>query len=255
MKNVESWKAWVFIGSLGIVAILINSSRPAPRSFYSAQPSIFYSPQSPPNTLQPTPGAIQSDIPAVPAIPPPRKKTPEELAAEQKAYVAQYVNFGFSPKPHGETLAVCVASEAEQLNPLVAEALAGRLGSTTTRNLTSLLTEQFVSDGLFERAFQASLPGVSRLEFTNVLDFLLLGRQSVRYTTNVSLENVITASMGLELLSLSIAPGSRNQQWKLTANGAGFKPADARAQAEERIVQQIASDTHMVFNQASQRNQ
>lgn len=241
MKNVESWKAWVFIGSLGIIAILINSSRPTTGHLQPAQPYASYNPQ-------PTPNAFPSETS------PPHKKTPEELAVEQKAYVAQYVNPGFSPKPPGETLAVCVASDTGQLNALVGEALAGRFGSTTTRTLTSLLTEQFVSDGLFDRAFEGSLTGVSRLELTNVLDVLLLSRQSVRYTTNASLQNVITASMGLELLSLSTVPGSRNQRWKLSANGAGFKPTDARAQAEERIIEHIAADSHILFNQTPQHN-
>jgi len=253
MKNVESWKAWVFIGSLGTIAILINSSRTSPSKPYAIKPYVIYNPQPSANTL--TPPAPQAEAHTVPITPPPRKNTPEELAAEQKANVAQYVNPGFPPKSQGVLLAVCVASEADQLNPMVAEALAGRFGSTTTRTLTSLLTEQFVSDGLFDRAFEGSLTGVSRLELTNVLDLLLLGRQTVRYTTNTSLQNVITASMGLELLSMSIAPGSRNQRWKLNANGAGFKPADARAQAEERIIKQIAADTHMVFNQVPHHNQ
>ena len=59
------------------------------------------------------------------------------------------------------------------------------------------------------------------------------------------MENVITATVQLEVAVIPVAGNGQSKTWTLTANGAGFKPGDARAMAEERLIKQIASDRKM----------
>jgi hypothetical protein len=59
------------------------------------------------------------------------------------------------------------------------------------------------------------------------------------------LENVITASMELELTAFPLDASAEPRTWTFRAPGPGFKQGDARAMAEERIIKQIVSDTKM----------
>jgi hypothetical protein len=84
-----------------------------------------------------------------------------------------------------------------------------------------------------------------KLELTNSLDALLLAHQSVEYSSNPSLENVLTANMKLKILAASIIGNAKSQTWTFTAVGTGFKQTDARAMAEERLIKQINADTNI----------
>lgn len=255
MKRVEPWKTWTFVGSLAVVALLIKvgvesmrprDARPVTTTYSEPSRSVATPAPSSPQRIQPV-------IEYVPPQPEPRyerqeivrEKTPQELAEAHAAYLARYLNTRDTRKEGMKTVAVVVASENGKLNASLATVIADRLKSEATHTLTSLFTPAFVSDGLFGKAFDGS-PAVSdKLELAQIMDALVLARQTVRYTTNTSLENVITATMQLDVVAAPVSTGGENQAWSFSANGAGFKPSDARAMAEERIAKQIATDTRL----------
>jgi hypothetical protein len=75
----------------------------------------------------------------------------------------------------------------------------------------------------------------------------LLGRQGVQYSTNTELDNVITANMRLEVVTLPVAGQLQSQEWTFVANGTGFRLAEARMQAEERIIKQMVDKADMTL--------
>jgi len=135
-----------------------------------------------------------------------------------------------------------------KLNGAVSTALAIYFKDEPVELLSSFFKPEFVSDKLFTEVFNGSTDVLHKLELANSLDALLLARQTVRYSTNRSLENVITANMRLEVTVLQVAGTVQSKTWTFTANGAGFKPGDARSLAEERLIKQIGSDTKMSLN-------
>jgi hypothetical protein len=54
--------------------------------------------------------------------------------------------------------------------------------------------------------------------------------------------------MRLEIMTLPAAKEIESRTWVFTAAGAGFKPMDARTQAEERLIKQIETDTKMALH-------
>jgi hypothetical protein len=82
---------------------------------------------------------------------------------------------------------------------------------------------------------------------TNSLDAVLIGRQTVAYSTNVELGNTITANLNLELTTLPVGMTRESQSWNYSANGIGVRPQEARQLAEDRIIEQIAKSTNMVL--------
>jgi hypothetical protein len=168
----------------------------------------------------------------------------EETAAARATYLARYVNSGPSRQPGMKTVAIAVVSEKGAFSFAVNSAVASRLKTASVATLTSFFRPAFVSDGLFANAFSGSNGIFDKLELSKSLDVLLLGREQVQYSSDPSLENVITANMQLELTAFSIADG-QSQSWTYVANGSGFKQTGARQMAEERLTKQIANDPKM----------
>lgn len=193
------------------------------------------------------------DSSPVPALPSMRTVTEEQItpgtesarkATEERAkFIARYINPDTARVPEKKSVAVLVVSESGKLNRTIASVLMDRVRNDRVVLLPSFFKPEFVADGLFGKALSGSTTLFGQLELEKVLDILLLARQSVQYTTNQSLENVITANMSLEISAIPIITSLPGDAWTLTANGAGFTPGQARQMAEERLLSQIASDT------------
>jgi hypothetical protein len=172
----------------------------------------------------------------------------QRAAAEHAQYLARYTDTGFIREPDSKTIAVVAASENGALNNAVGAALARRFKNERVRLDLSFFKPAFVSDGLFNDAFAGSNDLFAKLELSKSLDGLFLAREKVQYASNPSLDNVLTATMELDVETLPIGSPGQGQSWTFTAAGAGFSKADARAQAEERIIKQILTDTNMTLN-------
>ena len=172
----------------------------------------------------------------------------KRAAEEHARFLARYVNTNFVRAAGVKTIAIATASETGAWNGAVGSALIGRFTNDEIRVVSSFFMPAFVSDGLLTRAF--SNPGdlFSQLELPASVDGLLLAREKVEYSSNPSLQNVISASMQLDVLVVPIgAQPVESQSWTFTSTGAGFKQSDARDQAEARILKQIAEDTKMAL--------
>lgn len=172
------------------------------------------------------------------------RSTDEQAAAEHAKYLARYLNAGSSRKPGLKMVAIAVVSENGTFNHAVNAAIASRFKTDSVGILASFFRPPFVTDGLFANALAGSNEIFDKLELSKSLDVLLVGRQEVQYSTDPSLENVMSANMQLEVTAISMADGHR-QSWTFVANGAGFKQSEARLMAEERLLKQIAGDTKM----------
>jgi len=141
-------------------------------------------------------------------------------------------------------VAVAVVSDNGAFDFALNSAVASHLKTASSSMLTSFFRPAFVSDGLFASAFAGSNGVFDKLDLSKSLDVLLLGREQVQYSSDPSLENVITANIQLEITAFSIADG-QSQSWTFVANGSGFKQTEARQMAEDRLIKQIANDNKM----------
>jgi hypothetical protein len=174
-----------------------------------------------------------------------RKKEEEDAVAEHVRLQSRYLNSAVSSKPGDATFAVAIESETGAMNPAVANALAQRFQAAGVQLLNSFFKPEFVADKYVTRIFSGETGIFEQLELTNWLSGVLIGRQTVTYKTNPALENTITATMHFQVMALPIGSTWQSQSWNLSANGAGFNESDARTQAEERIIHQIARDSTM----------
>ena len=166
-------------------------------------------------------------------------------AAEHQMFVEKYVDTGVTKRPGSQMVAVAVASENNSMNHAVGVALISRFKTDRVQLTDSFFKPELVTGGLFNSAFNGSTDLFNKLELVKSLNALLLARQNVQYETNTDLNNIITASMSLEIAVLPVVGQIQSQSWMFTANGTGFRRNEARMQAEERIIKQIQTDTKM----------
>jgi hypothetical protein len=177
-----------------------------------------------------------------------RARAAQEAALKHAQFLARYLNAGLPPKRDMRTVAIVVATEDKVLNRAVTEALARHFKTGNVEIYSSFFNPVFVSDSLFDDLLAGSGDILNTLELAKSLDELLLARQEVRYTSNPSLENVVTVTMKLNVVALPIAGNDDPKKWTFTAVGSGFKQQDARTMAEERLIKQIDTDTNMTLN-------
>ncbi len=176
-----------------------------------------------------------------------RKKSIENAAAEHARFLTRYLNAGFSRKAGVASIAVAIENEQGTVNPKVATALTQRLKSDDVQLLNSFFKPEFVADRFVPRLFSGETGIIEQLELTNSLDAVIIGRQTVAYSTNATPDNTITANLSLELMTLPVGLTRESQSWNFGANGIGVRPHEARQLAEDRIIEQIARDTNFVL--------
>lgn len=239
MKPVEKWKTWTFIGSLALIVAIVEGFKQSGQKQESVS-SIRTAERVQETTQSPLQQAQQATLP--------RPKTPEELKAEREQFRARIMNERPSPIPGVKTVAIVVVDDKRKLNGTLAGQIAKKVNVEGIRTFTSLFTPEFVSENLFKAAFDDSPKPIEDLELKGMLDSLLLAEETIEYETNPSLENVITASLQLEVRLVSIARRGDSRSWRFVASGPGFKEADARKAAEDRLAKQIANDTNFVIS-------
>lgn len=172
-----------------------------------------------------------------------RKKAADDAIAEHARFLARYLNSGLTRKPGIATVGVAIESEQGTMDSAIANALIQRFNSNNIQLLNSFFKPEFVADKYVASIFSGDTGILDRLELTNRLDGVLIGRQAVTYSTNVTAENTITANLRVEMMAWPVGLVGQSQSWALSANGVGFNNFDARQLAEDRIIHRIATDS------------
>lgn len=164
-------------------------------------------------------------------------------AMERARYLDRYLN---SDQKLGSKMLIVVAvSEDGKLDRGVSAALTKRFRNDFPEISSGFFKPEFFSDGLFDQMFDNPEVIVKKLDLANRAYAVLLAREKVDYTTDPSLENVISAHLNLEIMAFRVGDNGQSDSWNFGVNGAGFKEKDARSLAAERLIKQILNDTKM----------
>jgi hypothetical protein len=255
----RNWKLPVFIAVLVVVALIINifffnkgaARRDAKMQELRHEAAVAEAKQSAEELAQEKRNAdanrVRDEAQAKAKAEEARKKKAEDAAAEHARFLSRYLNSGFIRKPGMATIGIAIESETGTMNPTIANALAQHLGTGDVQLLNSFFKPEFVADKLVAGIFSGDTEIFNRLELTNSLNGVLIGQQTITYSTNAALENTISAHLRLQVIALPVGLTRESQSWNFAANGIGFRPQEARQAAEDRIVAQIAKSTNMVL--------
>ena len=162
---------------------------------------------------------------------------------------SQYFDTAFV-KPNGfKVIALSIATENGKKERAVQDILVSHFDSGTVKIIPTFFKPAFVEKGQFENAFNDTGDVPSKLELGKYLDGIMLVRHHLEFSqSGADLENVITATIRLDIAVIPIVDAVKSQTRTFTVNGAGFSRPEAQARAEERLIKQIADDTKMSLN-------
>ena len=176
--------------------------------------------------------------------------TPAEIEAAQHARdLKRYLNVDIPARPGIKRVAVVAVGSDGMIDDALGNLLCDLVRTDQNEPILDFFTPEFISDGLFRETFDGSHDIFARLELMQSIKSLLLARETIRLETNsASLDNVLTATLQLEVKAVSPSFGIGNKGWQFEATGAGFKPEDARSLAEERIFKKLTNNTPISIN-------
>jgi hypothetical protein len=219
----------------GIVIAIFNTwIEPHLQSIKLSKPTASH---SPPPSISQTVSATTA-----PSTPPTAPSLTKIVEDERAKLIARYLN-SVPNRSGGRQLVACLGvSDTGKIDFTLNSALASRFSQSGAQAFSSLFTPEFVADGMFSTLFAGSRDPILKLELAKSIDALVLARQHAEFATNPNLENVITATLKLEVISISPSGNAPDRTWTFTANGAGFTQTEARQQAAERLIKQINAD-------------
>ena len=159
----------------------------------------------------------------------------QAAADEQKAYRIRYLgdhNARYS-------IAVMVADENGKPNESLAQSICTLLDTNDLTTTASLFTPDFIADGLFSQMLSGSKEAFDKLELTNTIQAVMLAHQSVEYSTNSAIADVITATMTFDASAFSTSGFQMIFANSIKVAGAGLTRLEARTMAEERVLKQL----------------
>jgi hypothetical protein len=255
MKKHEPWQAWTFIGIFSLIAFFINHLT-APPAFHSenirVERSTVTFPREEllrkentntsvtPQNVLPKPEAQEIlGRPNNQSVSPP----PEDPAVTKARFIARYLKNAPAKVTDIKQIAVAVESEDGKWSKEVGRLISKIFESESTKPFASVFSNDFLADGLFTEIFQGTLTPIQKLDLAKNFDFLILGKLTVEYSTNPTLEDVITATLSFDLMAFNLAEEDQKATQSFSAAGAGFKNIDALKQAEERLIKQLRENS------------
>ncbi len=148
-----------------------------------------------------------------------------------------------NPRPQNilrsDAIAVLIVNEHNRIDWTLSDQIKSILQRKEYKVSTpSLFTSSFVTKGQFERLFNGDDSGKAQLlQLSQYCKEGFFGKKIVSFTENPDLENVITATVKLEIHIISSITGTIQKSISLTAKGPGFSRDDAEKIAIERVLE------------------
>jgi hypothetical protein len=152
-----------------------------------------------------------------------------------KEYFSRYV----VPQTNRFSVGIIVQDEALQPNSNLSVSVVQSLATNHVSASASLLQSSFITDGLLTNAMINPQAVIPSLHLQTNIHVLFLGKQSVAYTTNSALDDLVTATMQCQFIGVVLPSLELLSSETLQTVGAGFSIVESRAAAEERLAKQL----------------
>lgn len=102
-------------------------------------------------------------------------------------------------------------------------------------------TNKFVSSGKYDRIFRGSPAEVTALGLDKHIGCLILGRKSVSFSENSGYEDLVTATVSVEIHEISTKSGAIENSFTVTDKGAGYSKLKAEEMALENMLKSLST--------------
>ena len=249
MKKIEPWRIVTVVTGLCLVAYLVHSLSPGLPRFrvgqHADQPSAIPTVQPPgtpvvENQQLPVPRSIAAVATSLPT------KSASELAEERQQRIAKYLR---TPSREGSgrlAIAVAVAGADRLPNQEFNQVLMEKLSAPGVTLHPHCFRPPFYTEGALSALLRGSTQPLDDLGLVDFFQGLVLAEERISFRTNgLELQNVITATAEFEVTVISVRTPDVRKSWTFSTSGAGFRQADAKNMAENRLLNQIQSDNKL----------
>ena len=167
---------------------------------------------------------------------------------EHDKYVAHYINAEIKRGRDSKLVPILVVTEDGTIDRTLTHALSQHVKSDGVSPVESYFKPEVLSDGLFTGLFYESNQMRQNLDLDKSVDGLIFGKLSVDYSSNPTLQNVITARVSLEVVVQATQSHEAGTATTLNVSGAGFDEKAARIAAIERLLIEIEKDKKISLN-------
>ena len=163
------------------------------------------------------------------------------LFAIEACSAPQYVlNDSFKNKKGSNEMAVLIINADNSINADLSQKIAaiyknGKGYNTTT----SLLSTQFITDGLFIKVFNGEKFDFAKQKIKGYADFLCLGKLTTEITNSSVSTNMLEAALNLELKIVNTSNGAAINSFSKNKKGIGFSKQQAIEVATENIINDL----------------
>jgi|TARA_Y100000031_G_C8231255_1_gene391005 hypothetical protein len=165
-----------------------------------------------------------------------KRLTEEKAAQERVAFLNRYLSSrSFTNRPESSEVAVIIIDTEKQANHDTSQKIADSLKAKGINTTSTLFSDQFIFDGLFEKIFNGNSSEIKKLELSKYSDKIVLGKSTVTFTENPEIQT-ITARLTINFCIISSKTGSIKNRFSLSEVGPGFSKTAAQDMAIERIV-------------------
>lgn len=162
-------------------------------------------------------------------------------AREREDFLNRYLlSRSFLNRPESQEVAVLVIDEGNRVNRDVNQKIKSVLKNKGLNATASLFSDQFISDGVFDRIFEGDAEKVKKLELLKHTDYIILGKKTVAFSENPDMQNMITARTIVEFRIISAKTGVIEDSFTISEVGAGFSKATSEGLAIERILKKLS---------------
>ena len=141
--------------------------------------------------------------------------------------------------PDSQEVAVLVIDDDRERQNLLNQEIIAVLKKNNFQPTTFLFTDQFISDGIFEKIFNGNFYDISQLELQSHCDHLIIGKVATSFLKNPDMMNMITAKLDLNLHVISAQTAAATDLIIVSGKGVGFSKETAKNKALKSIFEQI----------------
>jgi hypothetical protein len=176
-------------------------------------------------------------------------KMPDANKGPEQPDVSKYINnTELKNKEGSNEMAVMIVNDDNSINSGISQKVASVfLKNAGYSNTTSLLSRQFVTDGLFGRVFSGGGVDKSKYNFGDYTDYICLGKIEVETEQSDVRSDMIKVVINLELMVVRASNGGETDHLSIPVpynTGIGFSKQQAIEVATENIVKYLKTYKH-----------
>jgi len=160
-----------------------------------------------------------------------KEELEKKKALQWEKFRNRFVNTSFINFPQTKEVSILIVNEKLKEQNDIENTVASIVRTMGLKPVLSFFKETFIKEGVFDKLFSGDIQKVKDLQLENHTDYIILAKESTKFTSSSKFKNIITSNVKIEIKIISAEKRTIVDSTILSAKGSGFSNADAEANA------------------------